>query len=127
MQREGVDFASALADAQALGYAERDPSGDIDGWDTARKVTLIAAVAFGALPSEDEMPVMGIGNIRTEDVQAFKRRNLVCRLIGETAKTEAGVTACVRRCCFVPQARRAPCSETTTCAGIRASRAGFSG
>ncbi len=100
MQREGVDFASALADAQALGYAERDPSGDIDGWDTARKVTLIAAVAFGALPSEDEMPVMGIGNIRTEDVQAFKRRNLVCRLIGETAKTEAGVTACVRPVLF---------------------------
>lgn len=100
MQREGVDFASALADAQALGYAERDPSGDIDGWDTARKVTLLAAVAFGALPSEDEMPVMGIGRIRGEDIQVFKRKGLVCRLIGETARSEAGITACVRPVLF---------------------------
>lgn len=100
MQREGVDFASALADAQALGYAERDPSGDIDGWDTARKVTLIAAAAFGALPSEEEMPVMGIGNIRAEDIRAFKREGLVCRLIGETARGERGIAACVRPVLF---------------------------
>ena len=100
MQREDVDFASVLADAQTLGYAERDPSGDIDGWDTARKVTLLAAVAFGALPSEDEMPVMGIGRIRGEDIQVFKRKGLVCRLIGETARSEAGITACVRPVLF---------------------------
>lgn len=100
MQREGVDFTSALADAQALGYAERDPSGDVDGWDTARKVTLIAAAAFGALPSEEEMPVMGIGNIRAEDIRAFKREGLVCRLIGETARGERGIAACVRPVLF---------------------------
>ncbi len=100
MQREKADFASVLADAQALGYAERDPSGDIDGWDTARKVTLIAAVAFGALPSENEMPIMGIRNIRLEDIQAFKRKNLVCRLIGETSRGDTGISACVRPVLF---------------------------
>ena len=69
MENEGLPFAEVLADAQKLGYAEADPSLDIDGFDTAHKACILAALAFGFQPSLDQVQVEGIRNLAGEDVK----------------------------------------------------------
>ncbi len=81
MQTEGADFADILAQAQRAGYAETDPSADIDGIDARSKLCVSASIAFGQFVNPDEIAMAGIRTITSEDVSAFKRLNLVCRLI----------------------------------------------
>ena len=68
MHGSDVDFADVLAQAQALGYAEADPSADIDGLDIQRKLILSANVAFGVSLREADVPVSGIRNVRKADI-----------------------------------------------------------
>ena len=79
MQRFGEGYGQALEKAQALGYAERDPSADVDGLDAMRKGMLLSAVAFGVMPAD--MPVAGIRNLTGADVAWFKEHSRVCRLL----------------------------------------------
>ena len=60
MHNEPVDFAEILAKAQELGYAEKDPTADIGGFDTQRKCVISANLAFGTSISEEDVPVFGI-------------------------------------------------------------------
>ena len=69
MENEGLPFDVVLKDAQKLGYAEANPSLDIDGFDTAHKACILAALAFGFQPSVDQVQVEGIRNLAGEDVR----------------------------------------------------------
>ncbi len=69
MENEGADFAAVLADAQKLGYAEAEPSLDIDGFDTAHKAAILAALAYGRWFGLDPVYVEGIRNISLDDLR----------------------------------------------------------
>ena len=69
MENEGLDFEAVLEDAQKLGYAEADPSTDIDGYDTAHKAALLASLAYGFYAPLDEVLVEGIRGLAGRDVE----------------------------------------------------------
>ena len=69
MENEGADFDSVLKDAQRLGYAEANPSLDIDGFDTAHKACILAALAYGFQPALGDVQVEGIRNLDGADVK----------------------------------------------------------
>ena len=69
MENEGLPFESVLKDAQKLGYAEANPSLDIDGFDTAHKACILAALAYGFQPGVDQVQVEGIRNLDGADVK----------------------------------------------------------
>ena len=69
MENEGLPFDTVLRDAQKLGYAEANPSLDIDGFDTAHKACILAALAYGFQPKVEELSVEGIRNLAGEDVR----------------------------------------------------------
>lgn len=96
MQSEDMDYAEALLKAQQLGYAERDPSSDVDGLDTQRKLALACAVAFGKMPKASEIPTFGIRNILKMDIDRFTQNGQRVRLIAKADKTENGIAACVQ-------------------------------
>lgn len=102
MTREGKDFAEALSAAQALGYAEADPSADIDGLDLQNKLALCANVAFGVMVQAEDIPTAGIRGITAEDVEFFSRAGLVCKLIG-SAQNKAGRISALVEPTLLPQ------------------------
>ena len=81
MTRLGLGYEDALSQAQALGYAEANPSTDIDGIDTLHKLILSANVAFGISVEQESVPAAGIRYITAEDVQQFTAHGLVCKLV----------------------------------------------
>jgi homoserine dehydrogenase len=81
----GMAYADALAQAQALGYAEADPTADVDGWDAAGKAIILAAALFHVRLSPDSMPVTGISQLTSADIEA-------ARAAGERWKLIAQVT-----------------------------------
>ncbi len=81
MTRLGLGYDEALKQAQALGYAEANPTTDVDGIDTWHKVILSSNIAFGISVDEKTVPVSGIRHITAEDVANFKAHGLVCKLI----------------------------------------------
>ena len=89
MTRLGLTYADALAQAQQLGYAEANPSTDVEGIDTWHKVILSSNIAFGISIDTATVPAAGIQNIRAVDVEQFTAHNLVCKLIS-TGKMEDG-------------------------------------
>ena len=95
MQREDADFAEVLARAQREGYAEADPSADIDGIDARSKLAIAASTAFGALVPPEAIPTEGIRRLTKGDVANFKRMGRVCRLLARAERREEGVAACV--------------------------------
>ena len=90
MEAENIGFAEALADAGRRGYAEADPALDIDGWDAAHKIALIARLAFGATPSFSRVPVTGARGMDLRDIQYA--RDLGCRvkLLAVAKRMEGG-------------------------------------
>lgn len=91
MEQEGRDFESCLIEAQALGYAEADPTFDVDGFDTAHKLALLASLAFGSQINIDKMHIEGIRQIRTEDVKAAKELGYRIKLLGVAVRTPTGI------------------------------------
>jgi len=92
MAAEGRDFSEILADAQALGYAEADPAFDIDGIDTAHKLAILAALAFGHPPSFDAIHIEGIRGISALDITFARELGYRIKLLGIAQRTEAGVS-----------------------------------
>lgn len=78
---EGMSYARALAEATALGYAEADPSGDVEGWDAAVKVAILAKIIYGLDVPVNEIDRQGITEITQEQVLAAKERGSVIKLI----------------------------------------------
>lgn len=91
MEREGISYDDCLADAQALGYAEADPTFDVEGFDTAHKLSILTSLAFGTQIASDEIYVEGISSITTEDIEAAKSLGYRIKLLGVAVKTETGI------------------------------------
>ncbi|MBR1832908.1 MAG: homoserine dehydrogenase [Ruminiclostridium sp.] len=86
MIKEGMGFDEALKIAQELGYAERDPSADVEGHDTCRKICILASLAFGRHVYPDNIHTEGITKITLEDVRYCESMNSVIKLIGFASK-----------------------------------------
>ncbi|MDO4413992.1 MAG: homoserine dehydrogenase [Erysipelotrichaceae bacterium] len=95
MKKEGKDFDEMLAEAQKLGYAERDPSDDIDGHDVKYKVSLSCVKAFDTLQDINDIITFGIRNIRKEDLEYCAENHLTCKLIGTGSYHGDYISACV--------------------------------
>jgi len=89
MTRLGQDYGDALAQAQKLGYAEANPTTDVEGIDTWHKVILSANIGFGISLEPQSVPVCGISKIKASDVANFTAQGLVCKLIS-TGRQENG-------------------------------------
>ena len=81
MTRLGLSYGDALCQAQALGYAEADPSTDVDGIDTWHKLIVSSNIAFGVSLDIEKIPAAGIRHITAEDVESFRAHGYVCKLI----------------------------------------------
>ncbi|MES2097674.1 MAG: homoserine dehydrogenase [Pseudomonadota bacterium] len=82
MEAEGRDFAEVLAEAQALGFAEADPSFDIDGVDAAHKLSILASLAFGTRPAFDAVAIGGIRHVLAADIAEAASLGYRIRLVG---------------------------------------------
>jgi homoserine dehydrogenase len=90
MARTGATFAEALADAQRLGYAEADPSDDVDGRDAAAKMAIIARLAFGSPVHIDQVRYEGIEQIQPDDLEYARDLGLGLKLIGTAERVGPG-------------------------------------
>ena len=91
MEAEGLGFDACLADAQRLGYAEADPSFDIDGYDAAHKLAILASLAFGTVTDLDAIHVEGIRSITGADLQAADELGYRVKLLGVAQRTRHGI------------------------------------
>ena len=102
MRERGREFAEVLADAQKLGYAETDPSFDIDGIDAAHKLAILAALAFGRPVAFDAVYVEGIRRVSALDIGFANELGYRIKLLGIASQTDAGIETRVHPC-MVPQ------------------------
>jgi homoserine dehydrogenase len=91
MRDKGRDFADVLKEAQALGYAEADPTFDVEGIDAAHKLTILASLAFGIELQFDRCYTEGISKITTEDVNYAGELGYRIKHLGITRKTDSGI------------------------------------
>jgi homoserine dehydrogenase len=91
MRDKGADFADALKEAQRLGYAEADPTFDVEGIDTAHKLTILAAIAFGIPLKFKQVYTEGITRITRMDVQYAEKLGYRLKLLGIARRTNGGV------------------------------------
>ncbi len=91
MEREGVDFGTVLADAQKLGYAEANPSLDIDGFDTAHKTSILASLAFGRWFGLEAVHVEGIRDLELMDLNYAEELGYRIKLLGIIKNTDGAV------------------------------------
>src|SRR5947209_336621 len=102
MARTGMTFAEALADAQRLGYAEADPSEDVDGRDAAAKMAILARLAFGTAVPLDQVPYEGIEHIAPDDLQYARDFGLGLKLLGTAERVDGGVSVRVHPAFLYP-------------------------
>ncbi|WP_341678944.1 homoserine dehydrogenase [Niveibacterium sp. SC-1] len=91
MRDKGLSFETALADAQALGYAEADPTFDVEGVDAAHKLTIMSAIAFGIPMQFSAAHVEGISKLTREDITYAEELGYRIKLLGITRRTARGV------------------------------------
>jgi homoserine dehydrogenase len=91
MEQEGLSFADCLKDAQRLGYAEADPTFDIEGHDTAQKLSILASLAFGTKVDESAVYVEGISSIAPADLKAADELGYRVKLLGVAVRTDKGI------------------------------------
>ena len=95
MIEEGMDFGDALALATELGYAEADPTADIEGLDAGRKVAIMASIAFHSRVTFDDVYTEGITKITAKDVEYAEEFGDVIKLLGVAHNTEGGIEVAV--------------------------------
>ncbi|RKO66864.1 homoserine dehydrogenase [Desulfofundulus salinus] len=91
MTREGVDFDRALREAQAKGYAEADPTADVEGLDAARKLAILASIAFNSRITLNDVYVEGISKITARDIAYARELNYVIKLLAIAKETPEGI------------------------------------
>ncbi len=91
MEQDGLSCAECLGEAQRLGYAEADPSFDIEGFDTAQKIAILASLAFGIRASPESVFVEGISSITPADLDAADALGYRIKLLGVALRTERGI------------------------------------
>lgn len=95
MSQDNMEFKDALALATKLGYAEADPTADIDGLDAGRKVAILASVAFNSRVVFDDVYIEGITKISAKDIRYAKEMGCAIKLLGVARNTDTGVEAYV--------------------------------
>ena len=95
MQKRGYDYESVLHDAQSFGYAEADPTADIEGLDVQRKLLLSANIAFDASLTEQQVPAAGIAGVTREDIAGFNELGYVCKLYATAKRVADGAVLAV--------------------------------
>lgn len=98
----GVPYAEALAEAKRLGYAEPDPSADVTGLDSCRKISVLSAFIDGGIIPPEKIPTAGIENVPVAALEAAKALGGRIKLIARAERTENGVSACVLPCFVRP-------------------------
>ena len=91
MEAEGISFDACLKDAQRLGYAEADPTFDIEGHDTAHKLAILTSLAFGSRIAAGDIYMEGISNITQADIRAAGELGYRIKLLGVAQRTESGI------------------------------------
>ena len=116
MTEEGADYGAALAEAQALGFAERDPTADVEGFDAGAKAAIMASIAFGAKVVAGDVYHEGISSITAADIAVARRLGYVVKLLGiaEHRRGDRRRSPCgsTRRWC--PSTTRWPASARAT-------------
>lgn len=87
MTEDGADYGEVLAEAQALGYAEADPTADVEGHDAQAKAAIIATVAFGVSLTDADVPVQGISGVTSDDIATAERLGYVIKLLAVVERT----------------------------------------
>lgn len=82
MSQEGTSYEEALAEAKALGYAEADPTADVEGWDAARKMAILATLGFRTSIRLEDVDVQGISRVTREDIAYGKKMGYEVKLLG---------------------------------------------
>ena len=118
MQSEKRAFADVLKEAQALGYAEADPTFDIGGFDTAHKLALLTSLAFSTRVALDKIHVEGIETITAEDIEAADSLGYRIKLLGVATQTDKGVLARVSPCLVYKDSAIAEVSGVTNAVAI---------
>ena len=95
MNENGTSFADALKDAQAKGYAEADPTADVEGLDAARKIVILSSLAFGKCISPNKISCKGITDISVEDFEIAKSLGYTIKLIGHAEQIDGKIYASV--------------------------------
>lgn len=95
MVENKMDYSAALDEAQALGFAESDPTNDVDGIDAAYKMIILGAFAFGMTITLDDLKIQGIRDLALEDVFSAQSLGYEVKLIGEVKKETEGISASV--------------------------------
>lgn len=91
MEREGLTFEACLKDAQALGYAEADPTFDVEGFDTAHKLAILTSLAFGTQVDAEGVSVEGISRVQPLDLRMADELGYRIKLLGVAQSTPAGI------------------------------------
>jgi homoserine dehydrogenase len=105
MTVEGGEFADILADAQQLGYAEADPTADVDGLDAGDKIAILASLAFGGRIKRDDVYCEGIRKISATDIAYADKLNFVIKLLAIAERLEDGKVSVRVHPTFVPKDR----------------------
>lgn len=95
MSNEGIDFNTALKDAQAKGYAERNPEADIEGYDACRKIAILTSLAYGMQVDYEDIYTEGITKITEADIKYAKALNASIKIFGTAKKIDNKVYAMV--------------------------------
>lgn len=103
MSTEGADFDEVLKDAQAKGYAEADPTADIEGHDACRKIAILSSLAFGKFVNYEEIPTEGITKITAKDMLYAKKMGMAVKLLATSKKVGDAVYAAVAPYLVSPQ------------------------
>jgi homoserine dehydrogenase len=96
MTEEGADYGAALSEAQRLGYAERDPTADVEGFDAGAKAAIIASIAFGAKVVAGDVYHEGISRISAADIAVARRLGYVVKLLGIAERDASTGSVAVR-------------------------------
>ena len=91
MANEGLGFDEVLADAQRLGYAEADPTADVDGFDAASKIAILASIGFRTRVNTDDVFMQGIRNVSATDIEMARQFGYAIKLLAIARNTESGV------------------------------------
>ena len=102
MIRAGLSFETALKEAQEKGYAEKDPTADVEGHDACRKICILAAIAFGRHIYPAQVPTKGISGVSAEDVSCAAAMGCKVKLFGRAIKMENGKVCAFVEPHFVP-------------------------
>ena len=109
MQQKNIDFATALKQAQDLGYAEKDPTADIEGYDAARKISILASIAWGKYINPDWISTKGVSDVTIDMINKADKSGCIIRLIARAERLENGKITAFVAPCLIPKSHILSC------------------